>query len=144
MGDLIISVILILISFFAFLQTTSFPELNVNDPGPAFFPRILVVLLFTLALFLMGTTLIKKSGKVLSFNEATKKVGISIFILIIFYLALEMLGFIIATPLFLLILIRLSGGGRLAFDALISVGFTLIIYIVFQILLKVPLPSLNF
>jgi len=107
MADVLISIAFIILSILVFLGTGKFPELNLNDPGPAFFPKILSVILLILSTALLLSAIKNRKG---AFNTKDwKKVLFTLALLLLYYFALDILGFLVSTSLFLIILIKVSG-----------------------------------
>jgi len=104
MADVLISIAFIVISIFVFLGTGKFPELNLNDPGPAFFPKMLSVILFALSFVLLLSAV--KNRNIKFSTKDGKKVLFAAILLLIYYFTMDILGFLVSTSLFLLILIR--------------------------------------
>jgi putative tricarboxylic transport membrane protein len=59
----------------------------------------------------------------------------------IYYFVFERLGYLIATPLFLLGLLSFFHKGHHVTNLLVAFGFTAAVYLLFSILLGVPLPT---
>jgi putative tricarboxylic transport membrane protein len=121
-------------------------RLNVGTltaPGSGFFPLVtgLVLGIFS-ALILVGA---RKSGKeTVRFwaPQANKKGVYLTFLLILVYaLLLERLGFIGTTVLFLFLVSRFVSGHRWATAVFFALVTSFTTYIVFSILLHVPLPQ---
>lgn len=140
MADVLVSAAFAFISIFMFFSTGRFPELNINDPGPALFPKMLSVILLVLSVALLLSAVFKRR-KAVFFEHGWKKVLFTVLLLLLYYFSLDILGFLVSTSLFLIILIRYLEKRNLLHDVAISVGFTFLIYSVFQLLLNVPLPE---
>lgn len=116
--------------------------------SPYLFPLLVSVfmILISISLFAEGikdeklrekeeTDKIEKKDKVY-----WKEVLFTIFISAVYYFAMDIIGFIVSTILFLLILFAFLGERRKWLITIISVSTTAIIYFIFGVLLHVMLP----
>lgn len=132
----IIAWILLLLSIFYGYMSYRLPG-KFGEIGPAFIPAILAV-----GLFILSILLIFKGGPSSSEPEysLTKKHVLLFFLLIITYLvALPLLGFLVASTVFLFLVFRLYGIRGAVWQVAYAIILTLVIYFLFKILLKVPL-----
>jgi len=133
-------------------HTANLPSATMaNAPGPRFFPWVLVGALALLSLLLLITSL--KTGADESRRpEANGGIGrqklkkhVAVFFIIFIYIVLvENIGFRLATFPILLIILRLVMGQKSWVVGIgTAAGITMGIYLVFRVLLGVPLPSGN-
>lgn len=147
-GNWLAILFLMSISVAIWIMTASFPPSdNPNIPGPAFFPRL--VALITVALtVLMAVETVRKNDKSELFDWA--KLGLkrnfTLFIVSAVYCCLlNYIGFLILTPIALLIMMLvLKRQGLFGWKIFSSVVATAAIYLVFEVLLDVPLPTWSF
>lgn len=121
---------------------------SLDGPGPGFFPFLCALSLGALSLILCVTMVFKmavrrttgESEKHLSEKVYPKRVLIVLSALIFYMLGIEFLGFLLTTLIFMILLLRISGG---AWKVTLAVAIlsALSAFLVFKILLKVPLPG---
>ena len=141
-GNIISSVICILLGLFIIFETKDFPEGAAGVPGPAFFPRILAWVVIGLSILLIINTIVKRDDrKITLLDKDSIKVYATIGFLLAYLLLLNVLGFVFATPIFLFSLIFFYIRKNIVKNAIISVAVTFLIYGVFSTLLAVPLPQ---
>jgi len=142
--DLIVAVVLIIVSISVYAFTFTFPE-SARSVGVPTFPRILTGLIFALACIQILTTLYKKNNskqKPFSIPRTTvKRIFISIGLIIKYITVITLLGFLLATFLFLLALVFTFGEKRLGTAVLLSFSVTAAVYVIFSILARVPFPE---
>ncbi len=139
-----IGLFLILGSALVLWHVQSFPSLENGYPGPALFPTVLAVLFIFcgIGLIIQG---VRQREKLLKFD--TGSLTFSGFLNILIVLATiicyiffaEYVGFLIFSFLVLLILMKWLKVKTLS-SLLMSIGVTLVIYILFAKMLLVPLP----
>lgn len=141
-GNIVSSIISILVAVFVLYETKDFPSGAQNVPGPAFFPRIIAILIIGLSGLLIVMTYIRKEERNINFTSKNDlKAYITIAIILVYIVLMNILGFIIATPLFLITMIYYYGMRNYVKNIIISVGVTALIFTIFKILLAVPLPQ---
>jgi putative tricarboxylic transport membrane protein len=122
---------------------------NLGDPlGPKAFPALVGGGLVLSALLLLLETWKKRRALPESRAEprrpVDKHVVLSLVAMVVwagvYYYFFEILGYLIATPLFLFGLLSFFNKGRYLTNVLVALGFTAVVYLLFSILLGVPLP----
>lgn len=146
----IISAILgMCVSAFAFGYTFTFKKFKNVAVGPEFFPRALAVLLFACCLVLLVQNLIPllkgvsdtKENPTLSLrNPGIQKALLGLLIIILFAVLWNFLGFLIVTPPAVFGMILLLGKKTYLMNAIVSVGITILIFLVFKFLLGITMP----
>lgn len=136
---MILGVIVIIIAGFFYAMTFDFPNLNTNDTGPAFLPRIYcgLLVLFGVILFIQGMRDKKEQ------EEKEKTLGYalaSMGIVLVYIIVMPIIGFYIATVLMILGLLMFSKVRSKVILVTIPLGTVLFIFIVFVKLLKVSIP----
>jgi len=109
--------------------------------GPDFFPKLLSGLLILLAFPLLVRGLSRRGDA--SATEATDhwpRAGLVIGLMLVYVWALPRLGFLLATPLYLAVMIRLAGARRWPAIAGAALAITALIFVSFATLFAVPLP----
>jgi len=139
-----IGLVLIIFSTVVLWHVQSFPSLDNGYPGPALFPSVLAVLfiLCGIGLIIQG---IRQREKLLKFDTGTLTLSglLNIFFVlatIVCYIFLaETIGFLIFSFMVLLILMKWLKVKMLS-SIVMSMGVTLVIYLLFAKILLVPLP----
>lgn len=116
----------------------------------AIYPRLLGLFIFVVSLIILFREFLKremdggKQAQVLQTFKNTaflKRMGGSVFLVILYLSVIPILGYIILTPLFLILFIRFLGNKNWTMITMVSLLFTGIIYFFFWILLYIPLPE---
>jgi putative tricarboxylic transport membrane protein len=141
----VISWVFIFISIFIFVEAGTFPEGTGGAPGPGFFPRVLAVIVCLLAAIELISS--RKAVE----DEASKgtklfckenvKVWVSLGLIIGYFIGLWVLGFAIATIMYLFIMLKYYKVKNKIVQISIPIGITAVLFIVFTVLLDVQLPS---
>lgn len=143
MKDVIIGVFCLAFSALVYGLTTTFPQPQKIYNNPASYPRALIFLLLILGvtLAIAGIRQIKTAGLIRGNPNINLRKPLMICVLLAGYLILlHILGFSAATFIFLILVYQLLGGSLkegIVFSGLLTLGE----YIVFGMLLKVPLPQ---
>jgi hypothetical protein len=114
-----------------------------GGPGPAFLPFWLGLVMALLALTMLIKSLKQKNaGEAwLPQGEARKRVVAVIGITIVFVALLKVLGMVVATVLYLAVLMRYLGRISWPVTAAVSLGAAGVNYLVFAYWLRVPFPQ---
>ena len=119
---------------------------NLSEPGPRLFPYIAGAGMAICGLG-MALTAKQESGEPFLTKEGWKRLGIAGLAMVIYYIGLEYLGFLIATPFFTFaIILILASGKKLnkVANGVISLATTGILYVVFQKIFIIFLPAGKF
>jgi putative tricarboxylic transport membrane protein len=114
-------------------------------PGPGFLPLVTGLILVALSLTLLISTVLSKRGRatlaesILPDGQALKRILQALGALCFYALALERLGFALTTFLFMVVVLRLEPR-RWSFIISAALGTTVFFFILFKVLLRVPLP----
>ena len=129
---------LCIISAFLFFITFNFEvfEMDKYSLGPAFFPRVVCILLFVVALILLIFS-IKNKYK----NQNFKYSIITIIFFIIYVFLIEKLGYLTSTIIFMISIIFLLKSKSFLINIIFSVVFSSIIYLLFSKGFNVSLPN---
>lgn len=140
---MIISILFVLIGIFVLIEISTFPSIGGGQvTGPDFFPRILAIGLIGLSGLLFLSSIMSKDESTTGLFEIyAMKAYITMVGLLVYMILLNVVGFLIATPIFLIGLIRFYGMKHYPKLVLSSVIVTGIIYSIFKLLLAVPLPT---
>ncbi len=160
-SNIIIGIILLVSSTFYYFSAAEFPPpTKTENLGPAFFPTLLAATLAFLALLLILSSFLSRSSSEKEQNEAAvdgaerleedsfSAENISptflfgtICLSFLYVGLLPVLGYLISTPLFLIILIRLLGYEKWINTISASIGLSATLYILFAVILGVNLPA---
>jgi len=139
-----------IISMTIYVLTYQFPQQTVAL-SPKVFPQFVSVCLFILSLVLLiqGVTGVKKESEQkkvkLALNNIFLLKMLTMIILAFFYIrVLPLTGYKIATPLFLAGSMLLFNEKRWFMIVIVSIVATALLYILFRIVFKIPLPRFNF
>lgn len=138
-GDALASLLLLLLAILVYHWASDFPQRKGDALGPDFFPKILAVVLGLLAgLMMVEPLLMKKPPQA----EAGKDYRLTTFVaalIFVYVLVLPWAGFLVSTILFLTTTIYSLRRKHFLRIAILSALFSASIYLVFKMVLKVPL-----
>ena len=142
MKDYISAIGSLLLAIFVYASSASFADTGAGlDQDPAYYPRLLAVLLAVMSVILFVDIIRKKIKPEISVDKASLVNILKVFAILVAYLAaIHYTGFLVASVLFMpgcVLLFR--GGPKLAFFA--GVPLSVAVYFAFAVLLKVPLPK---
>jgi uncharacterized membrane protein len=106
-------------------------------------PLILCVVIVLLSLMVMAQALYgKKKGnsKVENKNIDVKTVVLFTVVIALYVFTIKPIGYFIVTPIFLIFMLRYLKTGSWLKTMLIAGGFTLFVYLLFVLFLKLPVP----
>ncbi|MEL6253650.1 MAG: tripartite tricarboxylate transporter TctB family protein [Bacteroidota bacterium] len=137
--------ILLVVGITIWLYASGFPDLNEGYPGPALFPQIIALGFVVSGIFLLGKYLpeaIKSQDQSEEKEEAEKKRLLSLLagiaLVSLFPLIFDFVGFLIPlgiTVFLIALLLRIS----YLKSGLLALGATGAVYLIFNVLLNVPL-----
>jgi putative tricarboxylic transport membrane protein len=137
-ADRLSGLVLALIAAFAIYESSHLPFGAIWAPDAGFFPLSLSVLLLVIALFGISASYFGQPDSAEFFGRSSY-VAIATAALIVYALALPTVGFVVATVIVLLLMMRGFGGMSWSRAFLISLSTVLVTYIGFR-KLGVPLP----
>ena len=117
------------------------PSLTEGAPGPAFFPRLLAVLLIACAAWLAIRAWRQGSGVEARSRIPRLGVWIAVAWIAAFLLVWPRLGTVLSVPLLVVGLMWLTGERSWRILVTVPLAFAGFIYLVFMVLLGVPLPT---
>lgn len=136
------------ISAAIWIMSASFPPSdNPSIPGPIFFPRLVVIIMVVLTVLMAAENVrINDKSKLFDLANPGLKRNLKIFVISAIYcFLLNYIGFLILTPIALLIMMLvLKRQGLFGWKIFSSFVATAAIYLVFEVLLDVPLPTWSF
>ncbi|MBM7634388.1 tripartite tricarboxylate transporter TctB family protein [Geomicrobium sediminis] len=130
----IISLLLLVFAATAFIMAQSFTPSSGAAPGPAFFPQVLSVLLFILAIILAFQTP-TDTDKKLNLNVVFIMIAFGVYVYLV-----EPIGFVVSTVIFTAGYLLLLGERRWYFIIPAAILLPLIVSYSFEHLLHVPIP----
>jgi putative tricarboxylic transport membrane protein len=146
MTDRVIFVCTLILAGVYIYATEQLPSLEIGDPlGPKAFPRLLAVgLLITAVVLLLEILRRPKSAPAASSAEPSRPgaqlvVAAAALWTLLYFLVFEWLGYVIATTVYLFVLMTYFNRGKWIPNALTSVLFSLGSYLMFTKLLGVTL-----
>ena len=145
MKDYISGISGLLLSLYVFLESRTFADASEGAANnPALFPVALAILLAIFSSILIIQALLRKEKIKFSINKETLfKIGLFFISLTIYVFVLRYIGFLLSTIIFSIFMINyLKGNKKISLESLIyGVIFSIIVFIVFNYILKVPLPK---
>lgn len=141
-GNIVVSIIMLILGGFVLYTTASFPAGSGNVVGPGFFPRIIAIGLLILGgvLFIQNTIIKSEDKELKVFKKENMKSYLVMLITLVYLIAMSMVGFVISSIVYLIILMIMYGIENKAKAVINSVLIVGIVYVVFNNLLSVPLP----
>lgn len=143
--DLLFGTIFALAGGWIFLQAMTFPNLKGGYPGPGLFPQLLSILLIITGLGIAINAAWRRafpSPRALFAPPYREKINVLLVVLaiVLYILLADTVGFI-PMALFITIGLMLRTGVSLRWSLVVGIGVTMAIYLLFQRILHVPLPS---
>jgi len=136
-SNIVCSVILLLFSFAAYYEATKFPL------GTDAFPKaVLIVIIILAAIQLMLAFKPRHVAQQVSSTETLKVKQMVAMgaLLLIYIIGIQMIGYFIITPLFLIGSMYLLGRRDMKTIIIVTVSVVFIIYLVFRVFIYVPVP----
>lgn len=143
-GNLVLAAVCAVLGIGVIAMASGYPkaaDYGTGVPGPGLWPIVIsVVLLACTAILLYRTLKMKpeKDTKIELWTTGTRRVYLTMGILVVYLLALPFLGFIIATFVLEFIFIQWFAKKNPAITALISAAITMVVYCAFRFVLNVP------
>ncbi|ABV33200.1 MULTISPECIES: tripartite tricarboxylate transporter TctB family protein [Pseudothermotoga] len=148
--DMIFGIVLVILSVFVFIYSSTFPEFAVRGerlPGPRFFPSILAFILFGFGIFytvtgLIRLTLDKKQKRSMEKHSTRVVINVlfSIMSVILFVPFVNLIGLILTIIILgssLMTLLYVKWYRSVIYSTILAI----LIYLIFQLLFKIPLPE---
>ncbi|WP_052256821.1 tripartite tricarboxylate transporter TctB family protein [Salinicoccus sp. YB14-2] len=140
--DITLAIILILFSIIGFIASNSFAD-EADFYGPAFFPRLIFILLFVFAIMMVLESILKRKLKVEE-QVFSKKMLLNALLLILtifgYILLFNFIGFLISSILFLFASQVIFNVKNKIMLIGVSVVIPFILYFIFSNLFNIPLP----
>ena len=137
-SDRFSGIVLVLVAAFAVYEASRLPFGSIRAPDAGFFPITLSVLLLVVAVVIALRSFISVSERP-QFTTQSWYVALAAIALVIYALVLQTLGFLLATVIIMLLMMRGFGGMSWKRAVLIAVPAVFVSYLAF-LELGVPLP----
>ena len=144
MLEILFLLFLCIISAFLYFITFNFEvfEMDKYRLGPAFFPRLICIILFLISLILLIFSIKNKNySKIKDKNQNLKYSVITIIFFIAYVFLIEKLGYLTSTIMFMISIIFLLKSKSLLINIIFSVVFSSVIYLLFSKGFNVSLPE---
>lgn len=139
--DKIGSILWLLLAVGVFIVSSDLPT-GTGETGAAFYPRVLATLIAAFACLQLGKSVYDNEVKGHEITATqVKRVGVIAALVTGYVLLLPWLGFVTGTVSFLVIGMVYSGARSPIRIAGVAVGLSLVLYYVFAIFLRIPLPE---
>jgi len=139
-GQALAATVPVLIGVASLVYALSLGLGSARDPGPGLWPAMVSVLLMLAAVWSMVSE--RRDGTAERFTRGARDIGLGILSLIGYGLLFRRIGFEIPTVLLLAFWLKLLGRESWLLTTLVSVVTTAAFYLLFVVLLGVPLPRL--
>jgi hypothetical protein len=145
-GEIITSTIIFIGSLILYWETLKFEGHEVYAKlGPSYWPKFLLILLMGLSVGVaVDAFRERKKGEgkesILKLDKGRLKFFIAMGFIALYFILLQIIGFILLTPFFLIAFMYLLGERKKIWMISISFGITLLIIYVFTKAMYVPLP----
>lgn len=147
--EISVSILFMTLSIIVFVLTFRFPEQTVAL-SPTAFPRFISVSLFFLSMILLlnGITGLRKNSRQKEVNkehyqEYTSKLLIMILLAFLYTRILPIVGYVLATPPLIAGNMLLFKEKRWFWIIAVSLVTTFLLYVLFRMIFKIPLPRFN-
>lgn len=138
------SILWLLLAIGIFVVSADLPT-GTGETGAAFYPRVIAALIALFACLQLGRSFYDEGYQVrdVSRQQAQRVVAV-VALVAIYVLTLPWLGFVTGTVLFLVVGMLYSGARSPARIGVAALGLTLVLYYVFAVFLRIPLPESPF
>ena len=138
----ITSILFLGLALGAFFESTKLPFGSVSSPAAGFFPALLAALLAIISLIVFVDALRSGVADGVQAERLTwKKIVLSVGALLVFAFVFERVGYLLATFLFILFLLRAVERRNWGLAVAVAFSASFFSYIVFGLLLGTPLPA---
>ena len=143
-GNLVLAAVCAVLGIGVIAMASGYPkaaDYGTGVPGPGLWPIVIsIVLLACTALLLFKTLRMspEKNTKIELWTTGTRRVYITMGILVVYLIVLPFLGFIISTFVLELIFIQWFAKKNPIITVVISAAITMVVYCAFRFLLNVP------
>jgi putative tricarboxylic transport membrane protein len=143
-NDAVIGIAAIAFGLIVVLHVQSYPGMGDGMPGPSLFPTVLGVLIMIAGAVQIPRGMKSRAPLVQCLPDFTSRgaanIAMTVFGVLFYVYASDSLGFLLTSFCIMFVLMLLLKG-KFALSALVAAGATLCIYVVFNKMLMVPLPT---
>lgn len=140
--DKVAAVLLVGLSVGVFVASRDFPSGFGDSPGAAFFPRLIVSVIALLAGVLFVRSIASSDTRTYDVSTTdVRRFAVPVAALVAYVALMPILGFVLDTITFLIVLMRYSGVESYWRSASLAVGLGVVLYYVFGEFLHIPLPE---
>jgi len=136
--NIYLSITLIILSIIVFIESLKLPYIDAQ------FPKIISISLFIAAIVLMMSSIKMKAQEKKKKEHNYWRAGIVVAGLILYILILGWLGYLFSTGLLTAYVIFILGYHKRKQTIIIATVATVVFYLIFKLLLNVPLPMMRF
>lgn len=154
-GRVILNIIWLIVAIFFYGTSIPYATVRTLDPiGPHVFPQLMSLVIIICAIGNLVVLYISNKNRKIEQEKARKeeleesveiktlnKILFSIIICLIYIIIIPYAGYLISTILLMFAMIGLQGGIELKNNILVSLGFALLLYLVFSRVLNIFLPN---
>ena len=143
-GNLVLAAICAVLGIGVIAMASGYPkaaDYGTGVPGPGLWPIVISIVLLACTAILLYRTLKmppEKNSKIELWTTGTRRVYLTMGILMVYLLLLPFLGFIIATFVLELIFIQWFAKKNPVITVVIAAAITMVVYCAFRFLLNVP------
>ena len=139
---IVTSILFLMLALGAFVESMKLPFGRVSAPAAGFFPAVLAVLLALASLFAFVEALRGSHEDAVHGESLTwRKIVLTLGSLLVFGFVFERLGYLLATFLFIIFLLRVVERQSWGLAISVALSASLVSYVVFGLLLGTPLPA---
>lgn len=141
-ADFVVGILLSLLGAWLYVYAERYTGRGTNSYGPNFFPQLLAVLLILASVgLILKTWLEKPAGWLASVDTAGFiNAALALAVGVSYVFGMNYLGFPLSTFLFLFTTMMLLGQTGWQKRAAVSLGVTCVVYGIFHLFLKIPMP----
>jgi putative tricarboxylic transport membrane protein len=145
-GDMITGIVLLVLSGYVIQEAWQMPASATFAPGAGFLPFWLGVILAVLATILLVSAWLrqateKDSKPLFPGKQALLAIALVLVGLVGYILLIEVLGYLVDTFLFIVFLMKVVEHEKWPLTLMVAVGTTAALFVTFQFLLQIKLPS---
>jgi putative tricarboxylic transport membrane protein len=141
-ANLVSSFIAIFIAVLFLIMTFQFKDINVQDTGPAFMPRLYAGILIILAILLIINSIRSNTKEQKNDSDSNfKLVFITMVLMTALIILIPIIGFYISAPIMVFIFLKICKQKSLFLLIGLPIGVVLFVYLLFEKLLLVPIPT---
>lgn len=145
-GNIVFSALCILLALVIIGTAMGYPsakDYGTGVPGPGLWPIVICVIMLAcvVLMWFRTNTKVENEQPLDLWNSGTKRVYITMAILVVYLLMLEPVGFIISTTLLEFVFIQWFAKKKPVITLLIALAITMVVYFVFKFALNVPIDS---